>query len=138
MCYQCRNHATGNKNFRGEYRRGQHHNHLTLSIRFQGKLIKLFSRLLVAKTKLPVRDDLKHIPSLTQWLQVVGLSKESIAGVCLKVSSLEELKEKSEHELRTILNEKNAKPEEFGRLHRALHNLRRYTGIIQNYINVTM
>lgn len=59
---------------------------------------------------------------------MVGLSKESIRGVCSKVSSLEELKEKSEHELRTILSEKNARPEELGRLHRALHNLRRYTG----------
>lgn len=73
-------------------------------------------------------DDLKNIPSLPQWLQVVGLSKESIQGVCQKVTSLDELKQKSEHELRTILNEKNARPEELGRLHRALHNLCRYTG----------
>lgn len=94
----------------------------------QGKLIKLFSKQLVVKSRLR-EDDLNNIPSLSQWLQVVGLSKESIQGICQKVTSLEELKQKPEHELRTILNEKNARPEEFGRLNRALYNLCRYTGM---------
>lgn len=82
-------------------------------------------------TKLKIRShEVKHIPSLTQWLQVVGLGKNSIQGLCQKISSVEELQEKSEHELRTILNEKNARTEELSRLCRALHNLKRYIGMI--------
>jgi len=46
----------------------------------QGKLIKLFSRQLVAKAKAP--EELKNVPSLEQWLQVVGLSPQVV-----KVSS---------------------------------------------------
>lgn len=79
--------------------------------------------------KLGLRPEIvTHIPSLTQWLQVVGLSLNSIQGLCQKISSVEELQEKSEHELRTILTERNAKVEEHSRLCRALHNLKRYTG----------
>lgn len=98
------------------------------SVNFQGKLIKLFSDQLVTKLKLKNGCD-EHIPSLTQWLQVVGLGKGSIMGLCQKISSVEELQEKSEHELRTILNDKGARPEELSRLCRALHNLKRYTGM---------
>lgn len=54
---------------------------LTFYQHFQGKLIKLYSRQLVTKAKL--REDvnspeMKHIPSLKQWLQVVGLNPDSI------------------------------------------------------------
>lgn len=81
-------------------------------------------------TKLKLKNGCdEHIPSLTQWLQVVGLGKGSIMGLCQKISSVEELQEKSEHELRTILNDKGARPEELSRLCRALHNLKRYTGM---------
>lgn len=49
--------------------------------------------------------------------------------VCSKANSLEALKEKSEHELGTMLGENNVKhDEELRRLCRALHNLRRYMG----------
>ncbi|KAJ8983992.1 hypothetical protein NQ317_008697 [Molorchus minor] len=96
----------------------------------EGKLIKLFSDQLVTKLKLKNGCD-EHIPSLTQWLQVVGLGKASILGICQKISSVEELQEKSEHELRTILNEKGARPEELSRLFRALHNLKRYTDVLK-------
>lgn len=49
--------------------------------------------------------------------------------VCSKANSLEALKEKSEHELGTMLGENNVKhEEELRRLCRALHNLRRYMG----------
>lgn len=49
--------------------------------------------------------------------------------VCSKVNSLESLKEKSEHELRSMLGENNVRhEEEHRRLCRALHNLRRYMG----------
>ncbi|KAJ8972622.1 hypothetical protein NQ314_000078 [Rhamnusium bicolor] len=46
----------------------------------EGKLIKLFSDQLVTKLKLKNGCD-EHIPSLTQWLQVVGLGKGSILGL---------------------------------------------------------
>lgn len=50
--------------------------------------------------------------------------------MCLNVPSLEVLKEKSEHEISSILIENNAKhEEELRRLCRALHNLRRYMGM---------
>lgn len=49
--------------------------------------------------------------------------------VCSKANSLETLKEKSDHELGTMLGENNVKhKEELRRLCRALHNLRRCMG----------
>ncbi|XP_066997857.1 kinase suppressor of Ras 2 [Anabrus simplex] len=99
----------------------------------EGKLIKLYSRQLVTKAKLQMdglTSDIKHIPSLKQWLQVVGLSQESVKAVCQKVGTLEALQEKSEHEIRIILSERNAREEELCRLSRALHNLKKYTEIL--------
>ncbi|CAH0564919.1 unnamed protein product [Brassicogethes aeneus] len=96
----------------------------------EGKLLKLFSDQIVTKSKLKNGSD-PHMPSLTQWLQVVGLSKDSIQGICRKISSVEELQEKSEHDLKTILNQQRAKPEELSRLCRALHNLKRYTDVLR-------
>lgn len=96
-------------------------------IYFQGKLIKMFSNQLVMKLKLR-SDDVKHIPSLTQWLQVVGLGKTSIHCLCQKISSVEELQEKTEHELKSILTDKGARTEESDRLCRALRNLKKYVG----------
>lgn len=88
----------------------------------------MFSTQLITKLKI-TSAEVKHIPSLTQWLQVVGLSKNSIQGLCQKISSVEELQEKSEHELKTVLNERGAKPDEISKLCRALHNLKRYMGM---------
>ncbi|KAK6625057.1 hypothetical protein RUM43_005348 [Polyplax serrata] len=99
----------------------------------EGKLIKLFSRQLVNKAKLSEDSlpiEMKNIPRLRQWLQVVGLSEDAVKGVMLKVATLEALQEKSEHELRTLLLERNAREEEVRRLVRALHNLRRYIEIL--------
>ena len=48
---------------------------------FQGKLIKLFSRQLVNKAQLPedsLPTEMRNIPRLAQWLQVVGLSEDVI------------------------------------------------------------
>ncbi|EEB14308.1 predicted protein [Pediculus humanus corporis] len=99
----------------------------------EGKLIKLFSRQLVNKAKLSedsLPTEMKNVPRIRQWLQVVGLSEDAVKGIMLKVSSLEALQEKSEHELRTILIERNAREEEVRRLIRALHNLRKYIEIL--------
>lgn len=86
----------------------------------------MFSDQIVTKQK--ARIHVNRIPSLTQWLQVVGLSQNSIQGLCQRISSVEELQEKSEHELKTILNERSARTEELNRLCRALHNLKKYIG----------
>ncbi|EFA08276.1 kinase suppressor of Ras 2 isoform X1 [Tribolium castaneum] len=96
----------------------------------EGKLIKLFSDQLIKKLALR-SGGADQIPSLIQWLQVVGLSGNSIQGLCQKISTVEELQEKSEHELRTILNDRGARPEELSRLCRALHNLKRYTDALK-------
>ncbi|RZF34514.1 hypothetical protein LSTR_LSTR011756 [Laodelphax striatellus] len=47
----------------------------------EGKLIKLFSYQLVAKSKIPedvLPSEMKLLPSIHQWLMVVGLGKEAI------------------------------------------------------------
>ncbi|XP_076626206.1 kinase suppressor of ras isoform X3 [Colletes latitarsis] len=100
----------------------------------EGKLIKLYSKQLVTKAKLAVESlpaEMRQYPSLQQWLRVVGLTQESIQMVCSKANSLEALKEKSEHELGSMLGENNVRhEEELRRLCRALHNLRRYMDVL--------
>ncbi|XP_046750745.1 kinase suppressor of Ras 2 [Diprion similis] len=100
----------------------------------EGKLIKLYSKQLVRKAKLAVESlpvEMRQYPSLQQWLRVVGLTQESIQMVCSKASSLEALKEKSEHELGSMLGENNVRhEEELRRLCRALHNLHRYMDVL--------
>lgn len=96
----------------------------------EGKLIKLFSQQLVTKSKLKVVTGIR-MPYVEKWLQIVGLGTSSITAICQKVSSMEELQEKTEHELRVILSEANTTTEEFSRLFRALHNLRKYTDVLK-------
>ncbi|EZA49190.1 kinase suppressor of Ras 2 isoform X2 [Ooceraea biroi] len=99
----------------------------------EGKLIKLYSKQLVTKAKLAdsLPTEMRQYPSLQQWLRVVGLTQESIQMVCSKANSLEALKEKSEHELGSMLGENNVRhEEEHRRLCRALHNLRRYMDVL--------
>ncbi|XP_024893335.1 kinase suppressor of Ras 2-like, partial [Temnothorax curvispinosus] len=99
----------------------------------EGKLIKLYCKQLVAKARLanPLPSDIIEYPSLQQWLRVVGLTQESIQMVCFKVNTLEDLREKSEHELNSMLN-KNCiyYKEECRRLRKALSNLWRYMDIL--------
>lgn len=96
----------------------------------EGKLIKLFSQQLVIKAKLKNGTDVQK-PDLNKWLQIVGLGTDSVAAICQKISSVEELQEKSEHELKMILIEKQANTEELSRLIKALHNLKKYTDILR-------
>ncbi|XP_050722280.1 kinase suppressor of Ras 2-like isoform X2 [Eriocheir sinensis] len=99
----------------------------------EGKLVKLFSQQLVIKRRLPVGVvlplELQLYPSLKQWLQVVGLCKDSIHGLCQRIPTLEGLLEKRENELRNILNDYGADRSEAHKLARAMHNLKRYTEI---------
>ncbi|CAG5089480.1 Similar to Ksr1: Kinase suppressor of Ras 1 (Mus musculus), partial [Cotesia congregata] len=90
----------------------------------EGKLIKLYSKQLVTKSKLSVESlplEMRQYPSLSQWLR----------NVCTKAQTLEALKEKTERELSTMLGENNSRhEEELRRLCRALHNLRRYIDVL--------
>uniref|UniRef100_A0A182YBA1 Uncharacterized protein n=1 Tax=Anopheles stephensi TaxID=30069 RepID=A0A182YBA1_ANOST len=94
------------------------------------KLVKLFSDLLITKSKLPERLPARGLPAtgneLKQWLRVVGLSCASLNAVIQQVTTLEGLLEKDERELRTIMgNNVYVREEEIKRLTRACGNLRR-------------
>ncbi|XP_052868830.1 kinase suppressor of Ras 1 [Anopheles cruzii] len=95
------------------------------------KLVKLFSDLLITKSKLPERLPARGLPAtgneLKQWLRVVGLSCASLNAVIQQVSTLEGLLEKDDKELRTIMgNNVYVREEEIKRLTRASGNLKRY------------
>ncbi|XP_017778982.1 PREDICTED: kinase suppressor of Ras 2 isoform X2 [Nicrophorus vespilloides] len=97
----------------------------------EGKLVKMFSNQLVTKSKLHTMEK-PQLPSLTQWLKVVGLSVSSIQGLCQRIQSIEELQEKTEHELKNILNEKGTAMDDAKHLCKALYNLKRYTDILKH------
>lgn len=97
----------------------------------KGKLVKHFGDQLVAKRRIAPENlppDCQG-PSLKLWLQVVGLSARITQGICNRVGSLDSLKDRSEGEIRAILNEHQANEEETRRLTRALYQLKRYTGL---------
>lgn len=103
----------------------------------QGKLVKLFSKQLVAKAKIPVEElpsIVRNIPSIKQWLQVVGISQPSVEALCAKFQSLESLQELSDHEIKRSFSECGAKEDEYRRLIRALQSVKRYTGK-EDFIN---
>ncbi|KAG5331254.1 KSR1 Kinase, partial [Acromyrmex charruanus] len=99
----------------------------------EAKLIKLYSKQLAAKAKLAdsLPSDMIQYPLLEQWLRVVGLTEDSIQMVCSKVNTIEALKEKSELELKGMLNENCIYyKEECRRLCKALNILWQYTDIL--------
>ena len=99
----------------------------------EGKLIKQFSEQLAVKYGLGSRAvDLVYLPSLEQWLKVVGVSTDTYDAILSRVKSLEELKDKTECELnRILLTTSGVSPgqrqEDLRRLARSLLNLRKYT-----------
>ena len=99
----------------------------------EGKLIKQFSEQLSVKYGLGAHGaDLVYFPSLSQWLVVVGVSSETNDAIKSRVKSLEELKDKTECELKRILITSSRVsprqiPEDLRRLCRSLLNLRKYT-----------
>ncbi|BET02612.1 kinase suppressor of Ras [Nesidiocoris tenuis] len=103
----------------------------------EGKIVKLFARQLMTKAKLrescPSASELRALPSVKQWLQVVGLSPESVEAIHRRIKSIEVLQEKSEHELWILIGAEHsstAHQEELRRLNRALHNLKKYADIL--------
>ena len=74
----------------------------------EGKLIKHFSEQLAIKAALSAQKDkdvscISQYPKLSQWLKVVGVTKESAQAIERSVSSLDALKEKSDSELNRFL-----------------------------------
>jgi len=63
-----------------------------------------------------------------QWLQVVGISPQSVEALCIKFWSLETLQELCDHEIRHSFSECSGNDDEYRRLIRALQNIRKYTG----------
>jgi len=102
----------------------------------EGKLVKLFSEQLAVKYGLgPNTADLDYFPSLSQWLQVVGVSSDTKDAITQRVRSLEDLKDKTECELKRILLTASRVPpaqrqEDLRRLCRSLQNLRKYTDVL--------
>ena len=93
----------------------------------------MFSKQLVAKAKINLDDlpkEVRGVPSVKQWLHVVGVSPTAVECLCAKFQSLEALQAMSDHEIRRVCYECNAK-DELMRLIRALQSLRRYTGSVQ-------
>ena len=99
----------------------------------EGKLIKQFSEQMAVKYGLGSHAaDLVYFPSLSQWLTVVGVSAETSDTIKSRIKSLEELKDKTECELKRILLTSSRVssrqiPEDLRRLCRSLLNLRKYT-----------
>ncbi|GFY68067.1 kinase suppressor of Ras 2 [Trichonephila inaurata madagascariensis] len=95
----------------------------------ESKLIKLFSRQLIAKLKCPESASLPELiqyPILKKWLKVVGLCKNSIENICTKVKTMEILLQLPEQEVKEIMHIAEAKDEEKRRLLIANRNLKAY------------
>ncbi|XP_073839173.1 uncharacterized protein [Musca autumnalis] len=95
------------------------------------KLLRMFSELLLTKSRLNERLPASGLPhtsgnELRQWLRVVGLSQETL-NVCLtRLSTLEQLLELNENELKELLQHNpNYREEELRRLTKAMQNLRK-------------
>lgn len=94
------------------------------------KLIKLFSRQVVAKKKYSGTEnvaELQHYPKLLLWLKVVGLSAKSIEGLSNKLTTFDDMLEKPEQEVKEFLSAVNAREEEKRRFLIAMRNLKAYT-----------
>lgn len=95
------------------------------------KLLRMFSELLLTKGRLNERLPASGLPhtsgnELRQWLRVVGLSQETL-NVCLtRLSTLEQLLELDEVELKELLQHNlGYREEELRRLTKAMQNLRK-------------
>ncbi|XP_065577824.1 kinase suppressor of Ras 2-like [Artemia franciscana] len=98
----------------------------------EGKLLKLYSKQIVAKMKISP-DEKRKIdkPSLKQWFQIVGLKDTSIQGFMKLGITFDEMNESSEHDLKKLISPMlDGGGEEWRRLSHAFHNLRKYTEIL--------
>ncbi|XP_075145551.1 kinase suppressor of ras [Haematobia irritans] len=102
------------------------------------KLLRMFSELLLTKGRLNERLPASGLPhtsgnELRQWLRVVGLSQDTL-NVCLtRLSTLEQILELDEMELKELLqNNPSHREEELRRLTKAMQNLRKCKEILAN------
>ncbi|XP_058967485.1 kinase suppressor of Ras 1 isoform X2 [Pocillopora verrucosa] len=97
----------------------------------EGKLVKLFSRQLVAKQKCNEDwndcEKLRYYPKLEQWLQVVGINEEAIKNLEEKCSTVEGLLSLSDEKVKAMLENYAEGQEESRRLIAALKHLQAYT-----------
>ncbi|KAM7361644.1 kinase suppressor of ras [Cochliomyia hominivorax] len=100
------------------------------------KLLRMFSELLLTKGRLNERIPASGLPhtsgnELRQWLRVVGLSQETL-NVCLtRLSTLEQILELSDKELKELIqNNPSYREEEVRRLTKAMQNLRKCKDIL--------
>lgn len=98
-----------------------------LKFQLQSKLIKQYSRQLVAKRNCPDVAKLASFPKLSQWLKVVGLSTKAIDNVTSRINTFEEQFDLDEGRIKEILKEVNASDEEVRRMITALRNLKTFT-----------
>ncbi|XP_020909592.1 kinase suppressor of Ras 1 isoform X2 [Exaiptasia diaphana] len=97
----------------------------------EGKLVKLFSRMLVAKHSV-INDgvetgELSKYPSLVQWLRVVGVNEDAIEQLSKKCGSVEGLLSLPSDKVNNVLNGYYNGEEESRRLLSALQHLHAYT-----------
>ena len=71
----------------------------------EGKLIKYFSKQLEIKAKCGKEIDLCNYPSLSKWLVVVGITKESAEVIEKSVNTLEDLKAKTDADLERYIKQ---------------------------------
>uniref|UniRef100_A0A1A9X1W8 Protein kinase domain-containing protein n=1 Tax=Glossina brevipalpis TaxID=37001 RepID=A0A1A9X1W8_9MUSC len=100
------------------------------------KLLRMFSELLLTKSRLNERLPASGLPhtsgnELKQWLRVVGLSQDSL-NVCLtRLSTLEQLLELNDQELKELLqHNRQYREEEVRRLTKAMENLRKCKDVL--------
>ncbi|TDG47568.1 hypothetical protein AWZ03_006007 [Drosophila navojoa] len=101
----------------------------------ESKLVRYFSELLLTKARLneriPANGLLPHHQAtgneLRQWLRVVGLSPESLNAFLSRYTTLEQMLQLSDEELKQMLahNPSSQHDEEVRRLTKAMHNLRK-------------
>ena len=71
----------------------------------EGKLIKYFSKQLDIKAKFGKEIDLGNYPSLSKWLVVVGITKESAKVIENSMNTLEDLKAKTDADLERYIKQ---------------------------------
>ena len=71
----------------------------------EGKLIKYFSKQLDIKAKFGKEIDLGNYPSLSKWLVVVGITKESAEVIEKSMNTLEDLKAKTDADLERYIKQ---------------------------------
>ncbi|KAJ8312649.1 hypothetical protein KUTeg_010022 [Tegillarca granosa] len=96
----------------------------------ESKLIKLFSKQLVAKAQLAtddIHDKLAEYPKTEQWLQVVGLKQDIVQGIMQRGITLTSLLDMRSDEVEGLLRRFSSSNDDIQKLNSALRNLKKWT-----------